>query len=121
MNDPLQLALLVGMAALSIFVLGLRAVRPMVMPWWAVFFIVIGLGWVLVIISAIAEGPGSGLPIVVLFGWMISLFWFLPWLIIYAVIWLFFQVRKALRMPNHAMQRTRNKTGSNGTSNAASH
>jgi len=120
MNDPLQLALLVGMAALSIVVLGLRAVRPMVMPWWAVFLIVIGLGWVLVIISAIAEGPGSGLPIAVLFGWMISLFWFLPWLIVYAVIRLFFQARQALLMPNHAMQRTRDKIGPDGESKVAS-
>jgi hypothetical protein len=120
MNDPLQLALLVGMAALSIVVLGLRAVRPMVMPWWAVFLIVIGLGWALVIISAIAEGPGSGLPLAVVFGWMISLFWFSPWLIVYAVIRLFFQVRQALLMPNNAMQRTRDKAESDGTSKVAS-
>ena len=116
MIDPL----IVGFAALSIAVLSLRAARPRVMPWWAVFFIVIGVGWVLTIMDAIAEGPGSGLPVVVLLGWMISLFWFLPWLIVYAVIWLFFQFRRALLMPNHAMQRTRDRNGSDGTSNVAS-
>ena len=36
MNDLLQLACLIGVAALPLVVLGLRAACPKFMPWWAV-------------------------------------------------------------------------------------
>ncbi|MFM7206736.1 MAG: hypothetical protein ACKO4T_08715 [Planctomycetaceae bacterium] len=89
MNDPRQLACLVGLAVLPLCVLGLRAVRPRLMPWWAVFVIVTGLGWALLFISAnlneTANGGASHV-FALFFGWAIVLLWFAPWLLGYAVI-----------------------------------
>jgi hypothetical protein len=52
MNNVLFLICFTGLAVLPLAVLGLRAARPKLMPWWAVFSIVVGLGWVLVVIGA---------------------------------------------------------------------
>jgi len=43
MNDLFQLACLIGVAALPLVVLGVRAARPKFVPWWAVFLLVIGV------------------------------------------------------------------------------
>jgi hypothetical protein len=97
MNDVLSLACLVGLAVLPLVVLGLRAARPKLMPWWAVFSIVVGLGWVLVLVGAMlkerAEG-GAGHVFALFFGWAIVLIWFAPWLLVYAVVQ-FFRRRRA--------------------------
>lgn len=92
MNDVLSLACLVGLAVLPLVVLGLRAARPKLMPWWAVFLIVIGLGWVVVFVSAMLNetaNGGAGHVGALFFGWAIVLIWFAPWLLAYAVIQLF--------------------------------
>lgn len=92
MNDVLSLACLVGLAVLPPVVLGLRAARPKLMPWWAVFSIVVGLGWVLAVVGAMlketTEG-GAGHVGALFFGWALVLIWFAPWLLVYAVIQLF--------------------------------
>lgn len=89
MNDVISLACLVGLAVLPLVVLGLRATRPKLMPWWAVFSIVIGLGWLLVFVGALlkesAEG-GAGHVGALFFGWALVLIWFAPWLLVYGVI-----------------------------------
>lgn len=89
MNDAGQLACLVGLAALPPVVLGLRAARPSLMPWWAAFVIVVGLGWLLLFISAnlneTAHG-GAGHVFALFFGWILVILWFAPWLLAYAVI-----------------------------------
>lgn len=89
MTEMLSLACLVGLAVLPLAVLGLRAARPKLMPWWAVFSIVIGLGWLLVLVGATlketTEG-GAGHVGALFFGWAIALLWFAPWLLVYAVI-----------------------------------
>jgi hypothetical protein len=92
MNDLLQLACLIGVAALPLVVLGLRAARPKFMPWWAVFLLVIGLGWGLVFLSAMlneTKNGGAGHVFALFFGWAIALIWLAPWLLVYAVIQLF--------------------------------
>lgn len=92
MNDVLSLACLVGLPVLPLVVLGLRAARPKLMPWWGVFSIVVGLGWALVLVSAMlnetAKG-GAGHVFALFFGWAFALIWFAPWLLVYGVIQLF--------------------------------
>jgi hypothetical protein len=89
MNNVLFLICFTGLAVLPLAVLGLRAARPKLMPWWAVFSIVVGLGWVLVVIGAMlretAEG-GAGHVGALFFGWAFVLIWFAPWLLVYSVI-----------------------------------
>jgi hypothetical protein len=89
MEELLQLVCLIGAAALPLVALGLRAARPKFMPWWAVFLLVIGLGWALVLVSAMlneAKNGGAGHVFALFFGWAIALIWFTPWLLGYAVI-----------------------------------
>lgn len=98
MNDACQLACLVGLAALPPVVLGLRAARPGLMPWWAVFVTMLGLGWLLVLIGAMlnetAHG-GAGHVFALFFGWILVILWCAPWLLAYAVIQ-FVRRRRAL-------------------------
>lgn len=92
MNDALSLACLVGLAVLPLVVLGLRAARPGIMPWWAVFSIVVGLGWGLVLAGAMLKETtqgGAGHVGALFFGWALVLIWFSPWLLVYAIIQLF--------------------------------
>lgn len=89
MNDVLSLACLIGLAVLPLIVLGLRAARPKLMPWWAVFSSVVGLGWVLVLIGALLNetaNGGAGHVFALFFGWALVLIWFAPWLLVYAAI-----------------------------------
>ena len=55
MNNVLFLICFTGLAVLPLAVLCLRAARPKLMPWWAVFSIVVGLGW-----GSDAEGDSGG-------------------------------------------------------------
>jgi len=92
MNNVLFLICLTGLAVLPLAVLGLRAARPKLMPWWAVFSIVVGLGWALVAVGAMlretTEG-GAGHVGALFFGWAFVLIWFAPWLLVYGVIQFF--------------------------------
>jgi hypothetical protein len=55
---PLCLA---GLAVLPLAVLDLRAARPKLMPWWAVFATLVGLGWAPVVVGAmLRETPEGG-------------------------------------------------------------
>ena len=99
MNDVLSLACLVALAVLPLVVLGLRAARPKLMPWWAVFLIVVGLGWGLVFVSAMLSetaNGGAGHVFALFFGWAFVLIWFAPWLLVYAAIQ-YFRRRHASR------------------------
>ena len=92
MNDVISLACLIGLTVLPVVVLGLRAARPRLMPWWAVFTIQVGLGWVLMIVSAMIQETkqgGAGHVGALFFGWALVLIWFAPWLLVYAVIQVF--------------------------------
>lgn len=99
MNDVISAACLVVLAVLPLVVLGLRAARPRLMPWWAAFLLVVGLGWGLLIVSALvnesAKG-GSGHVGALFLGWAIMLVWFAPWLLAYAV-FQFVRRRRAMR------------------------
>jgi hypothetical protein len=89
MNDLLQLACLIGVGALPLVVLGLRAARPKFMPWGAVLLLVIGLGWVGILFGAMlneTKNGGSGHVGALFFGWAIALIWLAPWLFVYAAI-----------------------------------
>lgn len=100
MNDVISLACLVGVAVLPPVVLGLRATRPRLMPWWAVFLIVLGLGWPLVIVGGMLQETkegGAGHVGALFFGWALVLLWFAPWLLVYGVIQFF---RRHRRIPN---------------------
>lgn len=100
MNDVLSLACLIGLAILPLVVLSFRAARPKLMPWWAVISLVVVVGWVLVLVSAMlnetAEG-GAGHVFALFFGWAFVLLWFAPWLLVYAVIQF---VRRRRAIPN---------------------
>jgi hypothetical protein len=92
MNDLFPLVCLIGVVALPLIVLGLRAARPKFMPWWAVFMLVIGLGWALVLVSAMLNETkygGAGHVLALFCGWAIPLIWLAPCLLGYAVIQLF--------------------------------
>lgn len=107
MNDLMQLACLVGLAALPLCVLALRAACPKLMPWWAVFMIVIGLGWGLVLVSAMwneTTAGGAGHVFALFFGWAIVLVWFAPWLLVYAVIQLLRRRAVSRTWPRHAAE-----------------
>ena len=88
MNDVISAACLVVLALLPLVVLGLRAARPKLMPWWAAFVLVVGLGWGLLFVSALvnesAKG-GAGHVGALFLGWAIMLVWFAPWLLAYAL------------------------------------
>ena len=88
MNDVISAACLAALAVLPPLVLGLRAARPRLMPWWAAFALVVGLGWALLIASALvnesAKG-GAGHVGALFLGWAIMLVWFAPWLLAYAL------------------------------------
>ena len=89
MKPTLSFICLGVFALLPAIVLGLRTFRPKRMPWWAAFAIVIGLGWVLVLVTAMLnETPDGGAPKVfaLFFGWAYALVWFVPWLPVYGVI-----------------------------------
>ena len=99
MNDVLSLACLVGLAVLPPVVLGLRAARPKLMPWWAVLSIVVGLGWVLVLVGAMLNetaNGGAGHVFALFFGWAFVLIGFAPWLLVYGAIQ-YFRRRHASR------------------------
>jgi hypothetical protein len=99
MSNVLFLGCLAGLAGLPLAVLGLRAARPMLMPWWAVFATVVGQGWALVVVGAmVRETPegGAGHVGALFFGWAFVLIWFAPWLLVYAGIQ-FFRRRHASR------------------------
>lgn len=99
MNDVLAILCIAGFALLPLAVLGLRAARPKLMPWWAVFSITFGLGWALALVGAMLrqtpEG-GAGHVGALFLGWAFALIWFAPWLLVYAVIQ-FFRRRHASR------------------------
>lgn len=100
-KDVISLACLIGVALLPLAALGLRAARPKVMPWWAVFSIVIGLGWALMIVSAMlkeTQEGGAGHVGALFLGWALMLAWFAPWLLAYAIIQSF-RRRRAARRP----------------------
>ena len=87
-NTVLELLCAVGFGLLPIAVLALRAFRPRIMPWWAVFGVTVVLGWGLAMASALVhEGPdtGAGHMGALFFGWALALLWLVPWLIAYAV------------------------------------
>ena len=89
MNNVLFIICLAGLVVLPLAVLGLRAARPKLMPWWAVFLIIVGLGWALVVVGAmLRETPegGAGHVFALFFGWAFVLIWFAPWLLIYGVV-----------------------------------
>ncbi len=89
MQQMLTMICLAGFLLLPIIVLSFRAIRPKRMPWWAVFPIVIVLGWLLVLVTAMLnETPDGGAPKVfaLFFGWAYALVWFVPWLLVYGVI-----------------------------------
>ena len=88
MNEVISAACLVVLSVLPLVVLGLRAARPKLMPWWAAFVLVVGLGWGLLFVSALvnesAKG-GAGHVGALFLGWAIMLVWFAPWLLAYAL------------------------------------
>lgn len=88
MNSFLFIVCLAGFAVLPVALLGLRAARPRLMPWWAVVSIMGGLGWALALVGAmLRETPegGAGKVGALFFGWAIALIWFAPWLLLYGV------------------------------------
>lgn len=96
MKNVLALISITGFAVLPLAVLGLRAARPKYMPWWAVFLITLGLGWLLALVSAmLREGPetGAGHVMALFFGWAYALGWFAPWLVAYAAIQFLLRLR----------------------------
>lgn len=89
MTDVLSAACLAALALLPLLVLGLRAARPKLMPWWAAFVLVVGLGWALLIASAMVNetaNGGAGHVGALFLGWAIMLAWFTPWLLAYALL-----------------------------------
>lgn len=98
MNDVISAACLVVPGLLPLVVLGLRAARPRMMPWWAAFLLVVGLGWGLLWVGAMVNETahgGSGHVGALFLGWAIMLAWFSPWLLGYALIQ-FVRRRRAL-------------------------
>ena len=89
MNEVASLVCLAGLVLLPILVLGLRMHRPRLMPWWAAFLTAVGLGWALMIVGAMlkesSEG-GAGHVGALFFGWALALIWFVPWLLVYAIV-----------------------------------
>ena len=86
-STALEFICALGFGLLPIAVLALRAFRPRIMPWWAVFGVTVVLGWCLAVASALVhEGPdtGAGHMGALFFGWALALLWFMPWLIVYA-------------------------------------
>lgn len=89
MNGILFPLCLGGLAVLPVALLGLRAARPKLMPWWAVFALMVGLGWGLVLAGAMLRettGGGAGHVMALFLGWAYALIWFAPWLLFYALI-----------------------------------
>lgn len=87
-NTVLELLCAVGFGLVPIAVLALRAFRPRIMPWWAVFGVTVLLGWSLAVASALVhEGPdtGAGHMGALFFGWALALLWLMPWLTVYAI------------------------------------
>lgn len=85
----ISLGCLVGFAALPLILLGLRATRPKLMPWWAVALIGMGLGWGLLCVSALVQESregGAGHVGALFLGWALVLVWFAPWLLLYAIV-----------------------------------
>ena len=92
MDTVLNVVCVGGFLLLPLAVLGLRAVQPKRLPWWAAFLIVVTLGWPLVLGAAILnETPDHGAARVfaLFFGWAYALAWFIPWLLVYGVLQLF--------------------------------
>lgn len=89
MKDLLSAVCLVLLAVLPWVVLGVRFVRPRLMPWWAAFSTTVGLGWGLALAGAMlneSSTGGAGHVGALFFGWAIALAWFLPWLLVYAIV-----------------------------------
>lgn len=89
MNQALSLVCLVVIAVLPAGVLGLRAVMPRLMPWWAMLLTLLGVGWPVLVFGAMLQesrSGGAGHVGALFFGWALLLLWFVPWLIVYALI-----------------------------------
>ena len=66
-----------------------RALQPSRMPWWVVVFIMLVVGWLLVLgASVVSEMPDRGASKVfaLFFGWIYAVLYFLPWLCIYGLV-----------------------------------
>ena len=82
MNKILEAVCFLMLLALPGVVLTVRWRRPRWMPWWAAVLMVVGVGWGLILASALLhESPESGAGHVgaLFFGWALALIWFLPW------------------------------------------
>ena len=89
MKNALSFTCIGAFLLLPVIVLWVRATRPKRMPWWAVFAVVVVLGWPLALaIAALNETPDQGASKVfaLFFGWAFALAWFLQWLLVYGVI-----------------------------------
>ena len=99
MNQLLSLFCLGVIILLPPCVLALRAVRPRLMPWWAMLLVLLGVGWPVMVFAAMlqeSQSGGAGHVGALFFGWALMLLWFVPWLSLYAVIqW--FRCRRAPR------------------------
>lgn len=74
---------------LPMVLLSIRALQPSRMPWWFVVFIMLVVGWLLVLgASVVAEMPDRGASKVfaLFFGWIYAILYFLPWLCIYGLV-----------------------------------
>lgn len=99
---------LVAFFALPIVILGIRATRPQLMPWWLAGVVVVILGWLLSVgivefhfaglgadLRAYGEQPPSellkqyvqdtGRPFARFFGWSYALIYFVPCIVLYAI------------------------------------
>ena len=89
MNPWLSMLCLAVIAVLPAGVLAVRAVRPRLMPWWAMLLVLLGVGWPVMVFGAMlneTQGGGAGHVGALFFGWALMLLWFAPWLIVYALI-----------------------------------
>lgn len=89
MNQWLSMLCLAVIAVLPAGVLSLRAVRPRLMPWWAMLLVLLGVGWPMMVFSAMlqeSQSGGAGHVGALFFGWALMLLWFIPWLMVYALI-----------------------------------
>jgi|GEM_PF-6292173 len=89
MGDVLSQAGSVGLSVLTLVVLSLRAAQPTFLPWWGVCSIVVGLGWLLTMVSAMlkeATSEGAGHVGALFLGWVMVLIWFAPGLLVCVII-----------------------------------
>ena len=74
---------------LPMVLLTCRALQPSRMPWWVVVFIMLVVGWLLVLgASVVSEMPDRGASKVfaLFFGGIYAVLYFLPWLCIYGLV-----------------------------------